>query len=137
MEHDHTIVGWKAWYANRNQPYESSNTCWSELPDDGVIAVLAFERQVVVSSRKHYRVLLTGSPNQQGLGDMWFFQFRSEAGEIMYNCSSDPPEVILERYPGALLKRGKMIGFEELRSIEEKAMADYRVPGSCKDCGNR
>ncbi len=128
MEHDHTPIGWKAWVADLDGEevvYSSEIIAWDDLPNDGVQIVMIYERQLVNLSGRHYRVILSASS---------YFQYDLPSGVKMYNANEDTKSEINARYPGALIKRGKMIHPNDFERISHLAMADHAAPKGCIGC---
>lgn len=107
--HPHrTVVGWRCWYTD-DRHYSSADHSWAELPDDGVLCLkLYYDEQAGGDER--YTLLLDGD-------DRYFHIPNTD----LYGCSNDPPDEILERYPGAVVKRGKWTTAEEFYTVKDRA----------------
>lgn len=92
---------WRVWYTN-GRTFDSDDTDWRALPDDGVLAVR----------------LLFGEGQQTIYGHDHYFHV---PGTDLFGGSDDPVEEIHERYPGAIVKRGKWAPTEEWRTVKREA----------------
>jgi len=101
-EHDHTTVGWRAWFDN-GDVYCSRDTDWKDIPDDGVQYVMDYDAEL--SSDGNYRGILSGYD---------YYWITPESGFEVFGGHEHPGD----RYPGAIIKRGKWmpsVKFEDLR----------------------
>lgn len=100
------IIGWRAWYeiADGWIVYDSNMMAWEDLPDDGMLALRWYED--------------TEKPNNPGIpnglkltGVDYYFMAPGPQGEIMGGDIDrreiNVKEEIKQRYPGAVVKRGK------------------------------
>lgn len=95
-------IKWTVWY-DGGRRFDSSDTRWEDLPDDGVLYVAVKRTQGYMG--------LCGS-------DYYF-----KSGEIV-GMNNDPPEDTLARYPGAVLKRGRWTTEDEMRDVETLAQIE-------------
>lgn len=112
LPHDHTVVGWRAWYTG-GRVYSSAETCWEDLPANGVLVVLAYERT------RPYRRLLSGASlywrNADGSFDQWGYS---------PSVADDPPE-----FDGVRVKGGDWTTTAEWQWVLGEAMAAVEAPG--------
>ena len=98
------VTGWRAWYVG-GRVYDSKTTAWADLPDDGVIQIYLYMDRRDKTSRMPYRRGMAGSD-----------YYWHVPGESVYGCcdaSEMTPGQIAERYPGALIKRGRWVSQKE------------------------
>ena len=111
-------VGWKAWYIG-GRKYDSSRTAWADLPDDEVILIQLYFDKRGERSRLPYRRVF--------LGDDYFWH---KPPDVWGSCrhADMTPEQIIERYPGAIIKRGKWTSDDEYNHIVKAAHMDRFFP---------
>lgn len=109
------VVGWRAWYTDGSK-YNSKDTKWKDLPDDGVVViVLYFDNKT--------RRIMDGSD--------WYFRAKHESGDFIYGENNDSPEENKKRYGEDIsLKRGKWTAEKIMYGLQKEAMATEDCP--CK-----
>lgn len=101
-----TFLGWRCWYSD-GEVYSSDEYEWEELPDDGLLVrMLYFE--------DGYREI------QQGMD--YFYVAPHHSGEPIFGAGMDKDE-IEERYPDAVIVRGKWAPHDYYRNIVDEAMS--------------
>jgi len=106
-----TVRGWKVWYG----PTEVL-TGWDALPDDGIQCVVIYYAETDGLGQPRRLVLS---------GDDYYFL----APELDHPvCSNDPPTTIRDRYPGAVIKRGRWASAATFSETTRLALADIEVP---------
>lgn len=108
------VVGWKAWYTN-GRKFDSSQTSWSDLPDDGAILIQLYFDKRGERSRLPYRRVF--------LGDDYFWHVPPDLWGSCRHAEMTPEE-ICERYPDAMIKRGKWTSEDEYKTIVDTAHKD-------------
>ncbi len=109
------VIGWKAWYTD-GSVYDSKQTIWQDLPDDGAVSVVLYFDEVDHSG-KPIRRTLEGSDYYfmaPGLNDNIY-------GESFAQVRYDVVKDIARRHPGASIKRGKWTDDETMRRISKEA----------------
>lgn len=106
-------IGWKAWYTE-GRKYDSANIAWEDLPNDGVVLVMLYQ-----DARGPNRLPM----RRTMIGEDYYFKH----GEI-YGHGVHPLEDVVERYPGASVKRGKWTTDEEYTYITKEASKDRFPP---------
>ena len=106
-----TVVGWRIWYTN-DREYSQRDTDWSELPDDGVLALALYYDSWNHDNTIRHKMVLTGD-------DHYFHDPESD----IYGCNNDPIDEITERYdiPTEYIKRGKWTDSETMDSVHQQA----------------
>lgn len=104
-----TVVGWRCWYTD-DRHFNSEQDEWGELPDDGVLCVKLYYDEFADNGETRYTLLLDGH-------DHYFHVPETD----LFGSSNDPVEEIHERYPGAIVKRGKWAPAEEFYSTKDRA----------------
>lgn len=103
--------GWRAWYTN-GRTFNSDDDAWSDLPHDGVLVIVVYlDEYSGADDGVQHRYILDGSD--------WYFHVPDEG---IIGSNSDSASEILERYPGALLKRGKWTDPETFRAVKQAAV---------------
>ena len=103
-----TVIGWRAWYDRGTGPFDSTNHKWEDIPDDGI--------QVLVLYRSDGgRRMISGC-------DYYF-----KAGNV-YGSNNDSLEVLEQRYPGVVAKRGRWASEEEIDFAQKAADAVTEAP---------
>lgn len=103
-----TVIGWRIWYTC-DRHFNSEQHEWAGLPNDGVLCLKLFYEEMA-SGDERYTLLLDG--------DDYYFH---TPDTNLFGCSNDPPEEIRERYPGAIIKRGKWTTAEEFYRVKDRA----------------
>lgn len=101
------VEGWRAFYTEGRE-YSSINTRWSDLPDDGMLAVTIYYDEW--SGDTQYSSVLSGYD--------WYFH-NPETG--LFGGNSDTRDENERRYPDACLKRGKWAPRHEAEAARKKA----------------
>lgn len=83
---------------------------WRGLPDDGALAFRAWFN--------HRAPVRLGARLS---GCRWYFLLAQEDAAL--DGDDGPPEEIRRRYPQAILKRGQLVGIEEMRRVNEALRA--------------
>jgi hypothetical protein len=104
------IIGWKAWYEDAE--FSSDDTEWGQLPDDGIVIVYHFKSD-------GRRLELAGD-------DSYFFA-PTKSGDV-WGSNRETEKQVQERYPGAIVKRGKWVPLEVFHKIQARAAADSWRP---------
>lgn len=101
-EHDHTVIGWQAWYEN-DVVYSSRTMDWQDLPSDGVLVVMAYEAQLTRGG-DNYRSVFKGKD---------YYWVMPETGLEVFTGNEHPAD----RYSvdTSLVKRGKWVGIHEFQ----------------------
>jgi len=102
--HPQEVIGWRCWY-DSGSVYDSTGTSWSELPNDGVLVVMLYRRdgtRRVMSGNDYY----------------WTSQHKEG---VVYGQSNEYPDPA--RYPGALVKRGRMAPDHVMQQADADAMS--------------
>lgn len=105
------VIAWKAWFAG-GVVFCSDGVTWDELPDDGMLGLVTVfdERNTANGIRLKRHVD----------GCDWYWQAPGLDGEPIFGYSDDDPDEIRDRYPGAVVKRGKWTSDPEMsRVIDE------------------
>lgn len=107
------VIGWRVWYGDDSK-YDSKNTRWEDLPDDGVVVVmLYFDNKT--------RRIMDGSD--------WYFRAKHKSGDFIYGENSDSPEENRKRYgKGISLKRGQWTTEKIMYALQEEAMKTKDCP---------
>ena len=102
------VEAWRVYYTDSRE-YSSAETDWAELPDDGVLLL-----------RLYYDAFSRGGVRytKSLSGDDYYFHV---PGTDLYGCNNDPPAEIRERYPGAVVKRGKWTTHAEMRRVQQRS----------------
>ena len=95
------MVEWRAWYTSERE-FASDDCEWRALPDDGVLAIS-----------------LTWDGGSQAI--YGFDHYFHVPGTDLYAGNDDPPAMIRERYPGAIIKRGQWTTPQRWREIKREA----------------
>ncbi|MHA2279264.1 MAG: hypothetical protein ACXAC5_00010 [Promethearchaeota archaeon] len=102
------IVGWKAWYDGAI--YNSKEHSWKDLPNDGLQVVVLYTNKRLRSDDGWCRRIWSGVD---------YYWTTPESGSEIF-CGDENPT---ERYPGAIIKRGKWIPLERYEKIRQEANA--------------
>lgn len=110
-----TIIGWRAWYVGGGV-FDSSTTLWEDLPDDGLAVVMLYMDEVNPSNGKHLKRIMQGDDHYFNVGDVYA------------HSSFTTPQEIIERYPGASIKKGMWMADQEMHDITVLAFAETDPP---------
>lgn len=102
------VIAWKAWFAG-GAAYCSSGTRWEELPSDGMLGVVTVFDERHTGTGERLRRVINGRD--------WYWTAPAPDGETIYGYSDDDPEEIRDRYPGAVLVRGKWTSDPEMARV--------------------
>lgn len=112
-----TVIGWKVWFADGRVAAGATPEEWAALPEDGVLIVMLYYDEFTEADPElRYRRILQGNDS--------YWLSRGEADHI-YGQSDEAAAAICERYPGAVVKRGKWTDDESYRLAAEAAMTDH------------
>lgn len=118
-------VGWKAWYSGGHK-YSAATTTWAELPETGVLLIQLYFDKRGKNSRLPYR--------QTYSSDDYFWLKGDDMGAlsqaVVGSCRHEEmtPEKIVEKYPGAIIKRGIWVSGEEFDAAMQDAAKDRFFP---------
>jgi hypothetical protein len=110
------ILGWAAWVDTETgtEIYSSA-----DLPDDGIIYLMLYkdegDGQEENVNRYIYKESLDGVDH--------YFKAPHHSGIPIYASNNEPVEAIMERYPGAVIKKGKWVPHEYFERIRLDAVA--------------
>lgn len=102
------IVGWRAWYAG-GRKFDSGTTCWEDLPAEGVLIFVLYQRE-----RRRCRRML-------GVTLYW-------KDSDIYACDDTNDANIREDLPANCVKRGKWVTDGEMGLAQEEARAAIEAP---------
>ena len=97
------MVRWRAYYTEGRE-FDSTDDDWSDLPSDGVLAV---------------NVYLERPVKQTIYGYDWYFHIPDT--DVF---GGDDHGDVTERYPGAIIKRGKWISYDDWIDFQSHVKAD-------------
>ena len=101
------MIRWRAWYDD-GTVYDSKIITWADLPADGfLIRVICDEK---------------GSGKEIQMGMDYYYEAPHISGELILGSGNDADE-IEERYPNAIVKRGKWAPKEVWERVLTEAMA--------------
>ena len=107
---DTPVAGWRVYYTDGRE-YDSTETSWADLPDDGVLLLrLYYDRHTDGGVR--YTKSLSG--------DDHYFHV---PGTALFGCNNDPIDEIEARYPGAIVKRGMWTTQDDMWRVKDAARA--------------
>ena len=104
------LFAWRIWYTD-DRHYNSEYHEWNEIPDDGVLCLKLYYHDTAGDSGIRYTLLLDGDDHYFHVPDT-----------NLFGSSNDPVEEIRERYPGAVIKRGKWTTAEEFYETKQSAV---------------
>ena len=105
------VIGWKAWYTEQRK-FDSRQTAWADLPDDGVLLLmLYFDSRD--GQKRPKRMIMSGN-------DYYFSD-----GDQLFGSSNQDPDAIRERYPTCAVKQGKWTTYPDIERVNSEAIADY------------
>lgn len=113
------MIGWRCWtskdvFDSKLIAESDWQAHWSLLPDD-VQVVMLYENWVAANGVR-YRQIVQGSDQ--------YFMASGPEGKWIIDGSNAIPEQIVTRYPGAIVKAGKLTSLPSYRQIVAEAMAD-------------
>lgn len=88
--------------------YCSTSVQWEDLPEDGMLGYVILFDQRADSGRRHHRI---------ASGRDWYWMSPGVDGNPIFAESNDTKEEILDRYPGAILRRGKWTSDPEMYRV--------------------
>lgn len=103
------IDGWRVWYTD-DRVYNSNDTDWSSLPDDGVLILCIYYDRWNRTGDVRYRLILSG--------DDWYF-YNPDTG--LFGSNTDTLSENENRYPNAIFKRGSWGTAEEFERVRNAA----------------
>lgn len=111
---DRIVVGWRAWYTGGLR-YSSAEWRWEDLPPNGILAVVAYERT------RPYRRILSGASLYWRNADGSFGQWGYSPSVV-----DDPPE-----FDGCVVKGGDWTTTAEWERVLGEAMDAHEAPDEC------
>ena len=107
------VAGWRTYYTE-GRDFNSTDDRWADLPDDGVLVLrLYYDDFAGRDGSVRYTKSLSG--------DDHYFHI---PGTDLFGCNNDPIDEIHDRYPGAIVKRGKWTTHAEMTAVQERARED-------------
>jgi hypothetical protein len=103
-------LGWRCW-TDDGRCYCSKSNAWSDVPDDGIVMMMVYLRR---SGQKQ--------TEQRVLQASYYFVMPQKDRPPLIFGSEEMPAEIAARYPGAIIKRGRLTDDEMFWRIEEIAM---------------
>jgi hypothetical protein len=103
------IIGWKVWYED-GQVFDAKTYEWKNIPDDGVLLVMLYQEKRDTSGYR-YRIIHQGND---------YYWTTPSSGLEVFSSNEHPGE----RYPGAIIKRGKWVPIVEYTQTVKKALED-------------
>lgn len=118
------VVGWRAWYTN-GRTFSSANETWTELPSDGVLGIILYEKGHTPNKNELYRLIM--------VGEDWYFRAMSENDKYIYgSCKGSSSLEIYQRYgdagSGTCVKRGKWTDNETFEALQAEMHATKTAP---------
>jgi len=105
------VLGWIAWFDDKKK-YNSKETLWDDLPSDGCLIVNVFSK---IEDQPNILCLTLNS-------DDWYWKQVREDGDIIYGSDTKQTEQeIKDRYPGAVLLRGRWASEEIMNFVNHDA----------------
>lgn len=108
VNNEQIIIGWRIWYEH-NRVFESRTFQWKDLPDDGLIIVILYENKRLKSGKGHYRRICANKS--------YYWIVPPNSLDVFYDDENP-----VERYPGAIVKRGKWVPYAEYEAVMQKSM---------------
>ena len=105
------VAGWRIYYVGL-EDYDSATTEWSALPGDGVLLLKIYYDEFTTGGVRYTQTLS---------GDDYYFHV---PGTDVFGCNNHPPEETHERYPGAIIKRGRWTTRTEMKAVEALAHSE-------------
>lgn len=105
------VIAWKVWYYG-GAAFCSDSVTWAELPDDGVLGIVTVFDERNPHNGERFRRVIDGRD--------WYWKAPGPEGEPIFGFSDDDPTEILDRYPGASLKRGKWTSDPEMSRVNRE-----------------
>lgn len=103
-----SIIGFRTWYEN-DKVYDSKSTTWKELPDDGLIVVILYENKRLRSDDGYYRRILSNKS--------FYWVMPDNPLDVFYDDENPT-----KRYPGAIIKLGKWVDYDQYEAVTVTAM---------------
>lgn len=103
---DKAVVGWRVW-CDDDRVFASQQHTWAQVPDDGVLVRMIYYRD---------------GTKQIQQGQDYFYEAPHQSGEPIYGTGRTE-DAIAQRYPGAVIKRGRWAPDAYYRRIVAAAMA--------------
>jgi len=104
------VKGWRVWYGD-GSVYDSKQATWEALPNDGIVYIVLYFKELIKHSQLPYRRELSG----------YDYYFKSDGKEyFIYAGTNDLPKSINKRYKNPVIKRGKWVDDISIYSIEDK-----------------
>lgn len=114
------VIGWRVWYADESN-YDSKNTSWNDLPDDGVLIIVLYFDENRPDGKPLRRI---------NSGVDWYFRARG-LKDFIYGQNNDSPEENKKRYGDNIsLKRGKWTDEPTMHQVEKEASEALNCPCS-------
>lgn len=112
-EHDHTVVGWRAWYTE-GRVYDSSSSRWEDMPHVGVVAIVVYHR-----TRPYRRIMVGGS----------LYWIKDTPKGVAY-CMDDHRDALIapEDWERHHVKRGLWVTDEEYADVRVAVDAATEAP---------
>jgi hypothetical protein len=116
------MVGWVAvydlWDGQPLRVFNSWDVAFRDLPDDGMQGLIKFYED---------------GTKQIVSGFDWYFAVQHPTGSWVISGNNHDPEETQQRYPGAILKRGKHTTDEWAHLVDSMLVA-VEKPEGCKGC---
>ncbi len=115
------ILGWSVWIDTPEgvDQLESRATAWADVPDDGIIYKMLYKNDGDGLEENQNPNLVSRRESMVGVDH--YFEAPHADGTI-YGSSNDPAAEIVERYPGAIIKRGKWVPLETFDKVRRLAL---------------
>ena len=110
MQHDYTIIGWRAWYTEGRQ-FNSTATKWSELPSHGALCFVLYSRT------RPYRRVMTGV-------SLYWHDPKTQ----VYACDNRADALIPTGMTPSWVKRGKWTDEQEYREVMDAVNMAMEAP---------
>ena len=101
------VIGWRVWYED-STVYNSKEHHWKDLPNDGLQIVVLYMNKRLKHTKGWCRCMRSSSD---------YYWTTLESGLEIF-CGDESPT---ERYPGAVVKRGKWMPITEFEKIRVEA----------------
>ena len=104
---DYEVIGWRAWF-EKEQIFDSKTHNWENIPDDGVLIIVQYHKIIHPNTKERYRRTWSGVD----------YYWTTPESKLEVFCGDESP---IERYPGAVIKRGKWVPVVEMETANEIA----------------